>query len=627
MTYSHKPRRTGLVRLWTWSLAGLALLLPWVTWWIPQKPEELALASAQAELQLLLPGLELEVRRLADDLIGDEFAANRVFQSALNANGALLHFPQRQAPLVLDHMGRETAAFGWYRDGLEQIANPEVALLALQEAAKSCPEDSIGLALQIDLARIPLLQETGEKEFAVELLERWLNLAQDSWTLRGRPASLILAYRLLEIEEGAANPERVGILRAKIRQNLLSGRWPLSEQEVRMELSFLAPAEEGQLSAEVEARLARDLGYRQLLQSLPAKVPSGVTVLDGELVLIADVNRSRAVVYPVDVVHSLAEQRLQSRLGADSSFVLASVESMSESPSGLSAFVGANAVGLPGWQIRLHDVESYIRPIRRQQQWMFAGACFFSLALIALLMIGRRMFARDQLLQQTRSDFLAGVSHELRTPAASLSMLAENLLEERVSGKERLQEYYRSMQRDARRLEMLVADVLDLSRMERGKFSIELEKGSLVAVIKELVQQQRPRYEDAGISIALNYEPDFPEIEIDAFAVERACANILENIRRYAAGGGVAEISILRAKGHGLVVTICDRGPGIPESWQQRVLEPYERLPSTESMAAGAGLGLALVKAVMVAHGGSVSVANRTDGNGACFRLEFPSNE
>ena len=605
----------------------MAFLLPFGAWWIPLKPEELALASAQAELQLLLPGLELEIRRLADDLVGDEFASDRIFASALDATGALLQLPQRQEPMVLDHMGGGTAAFGWYRDGLEQIANPEEALLSLKEAAKLCPEDSVGLALQIDLARVSLLQGTGEREFAVELLERWLGLAQDNWTLRGRPAGLVLAYRLLEMEESSANQDRAGLLRATIRQNLLSGRWPLSEEDVRMELSFLAPAEGGQLSDEVETLLARDLGYRRLLQSLPAQVESGARVLAGELVLIANVNRGRAVVYPVEAVHSLAEERLQSRLGVDSSFVLEDVDSMSESPSGLSAFLGANAVGLSGWEIQLDDVGSYIRPIRRQQQWMFAGACIFSLALIALLMIGRRMFARDQLLQQTRSDFLAGVSHELRTPAASLSMLSENLLEERVSGRERLQEYYRSMRRDARRLEMLVADVLDLSRMERGKFSIELKKASLVAVVEDLVQQQRPRYEDAGISIALDYESDLPEIEMDAFAVERASANILENIRRYAAGGGVAEISIRRGNGQVLVVTICDRGPGIPDSWQQRVFEPYERLPNTENMAAGAGLGLALVKAVMVAHGGSVSAGNRTDGNGACFRLEFPSDE
>lgn len=605
----------------------MAFLLPFGAWWIPLKPEELALASAQAELQLLLPGLELEVRRLADDLVGEEFASDRIFESALDATGVLLQLPQRQEPMVLDHMGGGTAAFGWYRDGLERIANPEEALLSLEEAAKLCPEDSVGLALQIDLARVSLLQETGEREFAVELLERWLGIAQDNWTLRGRPAGLVLAYRLLEMEESSANQDRAGLLRATIRQNLLSGRWPLSEEDVRMELSFLAPAEGGQLSDEVETLLARDLGYRRLLQSLPAQVESGARVLAGELVLIANVNRNRAVVYPVEAVHSLAEERLQSRLGVDSSFVLEDVESMSESPSGLSAFLGANAVGLSGWEIQLHDVGSYIRPIRRQQQWMLAGACIFSLALLALLMIGRRMFARDQLLQQTRSDFLAGVSHELRTPAASLSMLSENLLEERVSGKERLQEYYRSMRRDARRLEMLVADVLDLSRMERGKFSIELEKASLVAVVEDLVQQQRPRYEDAGISIGLDYDSDLPEIEMDAFAVERACANILENIRRYAAGGGVAEISIRRGNGQGLVATICDRGPGIPDSWQQRVFEPYERLPNTESMAAGAGLGLALVKAVMVAHGGSVSAGNRTDGNGACFRLEFPTDE
>jgi len=598
-----------------------------MTWWIPQNPEDLAMASAQAELQILLPRLEVELRQLADDLLRDRYSTGRVFESALDSDGMILQKPERQEPVVLDYMGNGTAAFGLYRDGLEQTANPEKALLSFQEAASLCPEEATGLALQIDLAQVPLLRAMGKVDQSTALLEKWLSLAIDSWTLRGRPVKLILAYRLLEILEESEDSEASGKIRATIRQNLLSGRWPLSEQEVRLELSFLGPSEGGQPTEKEEDLLSQELGFRRLLQTMPRKPTPGATTLDEKLVLLVSMNRRMAAAFPIEYVQSVAEQRLRMIMGEDNPFSLSSLNEIQESPAGPSAFLTAKAVGLSGWQVYLEGTEMYLSPIQSQQRWMFIGAISLSLSFVAIMLIGRRMFARERLLQQTRSDFLAGVSHELRTPAASLAMLSENLLEERVSGKERLQEYYQSMRQDARRLEMLVADVLDLSRMERGKFSIELKNGSLVQVVQDLVGHQRRRFQDAGITLNLTFDASLPEIEMDFFAVERACANILENVRRYAATGKVAEIQIRHMKNSRILLSICDRGPGIPESWMERIFEPYERLPSAERMAVGAGLGLALAKAVMQAHGGSISVANRSDGRGACFQLEFPCDE
>lgn len=622
---SPKLRREGLVHLWTWSLGGMACLLPLVTWGSQRDPEEAAMVAAQAEMQLLLPRLEQGIGQLEDQLFADRGNATWLYRSALDETGSLVQPPVGQVPHALDQEGLSSVAYGWYREGMQQLAQPQEALLTLEEAARLCPADGPGLALQVDLARAALLQELGRAMEAEDLLQAWVTKSEAVWTLGQRPVGLMLGYRLLEIYEGLDEGSAAAQMRASLRQKLLAGHWPLAEEEIRRELRFLAPQEGSSLSAKEEEALGRDLSYRRLLQSLPGSFLPGATVLEKQAVLMVDRQSRQVVVYPLVEVETQAMAALQSIMGERSSFALVSLRSEETPGLGPTTFLAGTSLGLPGWQIHLRDLGSFADPIRGEQRWMLLGVILLSFALLVLLVLGRRMFAREQLLQRTRNDFLAGVSHELRTPAASLAMLSANLLEERVTSEEKRQEYYRSMRRDARRLEMLVADVLDMSRMERGKFSIDLQLGDLGSVVKALVEEQSPRLRDAGIEVILEMEESLPEIMLDAFAVERACANLLENVRRYAVKGGQVAVRLKKNEAS-VALTVSDQGPGIPEAWRHRIFEPYERLPSTERLAAGAGLGLALVKAVMVAHGGEVTVSAGSGGQGACFRLEFPTD-
>jgi signal transduction histidine kinase len=108
----------------------------------------------------------------------------------------------------------------------------------------------------------------------------------------------------------------------------------------------------------------------------------------------------------------------------------------------------------------------------------------------------------------------------------------------------------------------------------------------------------------------------------DERLLRRALRNLLENARRY--GGGTVELSVQRAAAGRAEVLVCDRGPGVPEAWRERIFEAFFRLPGHAEREGGVGLGLALVRQIALAHGGSV-VCEPRPGGGSCFRLVLPA--
>nr|MBC8327823.1 HAMP domain-containing histidine kinase [Planctomycetota bacterium] len=203
------------------------------------------------------------------------------------------------------------------------------------------------------------------------------------------------------------------------------------------------------------------------------------------------------------------------------------------------------------------------------------------------------------------------------------ALLAGNLAEGRGVEPARLQEYYLTLQRDANRLQRLVADVLDVSRLERNSFRVEPQPTDPAALLRQAAAEHAPRLADAGLELRLALSEPLPETALDPGAVERALANLLENARKYASDGGVVELRA-EADDQELRVVVEDRGPGIPAALRERVFRPFERGPAENGLAAGAGLGLALVRETLLAHGGSVELAGGADGAGARFTLRFP---
>jgi len=250
-----------------------------------------------------------------------------------------------------------------------------------------------------------------------------------------------------------------------------------------------------------------------------------------------------------------------------------------------------------------------------------------ALLVVAVLTAGAglatfRALRRERRLAELKSAFVANVSHELRTPLASILMLAENLEAGRVADEPGRARYHALIRREAERLRRLVADVLDFSRLERGK-GLELrrealEVGALAAGLREeaLAWAQR-----AGFDLALDVQPAVGRVEVELDALRRCVVNLLENARKHSGEGG-ATLSLHVARGE-LVVAVEDAGRGVPEEARVRVFDPFTRLERDDG-AAGTGLGLAIVREIARAHGGDVALRPGAGGRGARFELRLP---
>jgi two-component system sensor histidine kinase KdpD len=222
--------------------------------------------------------------------------------------------------------------------------------------------------------------------------------------------------------------------------------------------------------------------------------------------------------------------------------------------------------------------------------------------------------------ERLRNSLLSSVSHDLRTPLSVITGSASALLEsESALTPAARRDLIETVHEEALRLNRLVRNLLDMTRLESGAVRVAKEwqeiEGVVGAALSRLDDQLR------GRNVDVRFPPDLPLVPIDAVLVEQVFINLLENAAKYSPKGSSIEIRA-HPDEHNLVVEIADRGPGIPEDLVGKVFEKFYRLPR-EPGGGGAGLGLAICRGIVEAHGGRVWAENR-DGGGTVFRFTLP---
>lgn len=224
-------------------------------------------------------------------------------------------------------------------------------------------------------------------------------------------------------------------------------------------------------------------------------------------------------------------------------------------------------------------------------------------------------------LDRARSMFVATVSHELRTPLTAIRGFSE-LLEARAFPREEIVRIAGILRRETERMARTVSDLLDLSRLERG-LDIALCRAPVrmdaaLAGLADLFQQSA-----AAHPLVLDCAPDLPAVHADPDALDRVLKNLVSNAVKYAPRG--SGIRVRARAGSGVAeITVEDDGPGIPPEAIGHVFEPFYRAPGTRTTARGAGLGLAVVKALVEAHGGAIAIASEVGrGTRVTFTLPF----
>jgi signal transduction histidine kinase len=226
-------------------------------------------------------------------------------------------------------------------------------------------------------------------------------------------------------------------------------------------------------------------------------------------------------------------------------------------------------------------------------------------------------------LSALKSEFVSSVSHELRTPLTSIQMFAETLLTRKVKTPKKRDEYLRIIQGESERLTRLINNVLDFAKIERGIKQYTLKPTNVKTVLEGVLKSLGYQFEERGFHVTSRLPKGLPLVDADQDAVEEAVINLLSNAMKYSGKGRRIQVTMKAEKGS-IAITVKDQGIGIPEAELPNIFEKFYRArEGTAKYSAGAGLGLALVKHIMDAHGGEVKVQSKM-GKGSSFTLLFP---
>ena len=221
--------------------------------------------------------------------------------------------------------------------------------------------------------------------------------------------------------------------------------------------------------------------------------------------------------------------------------------------------------------------------------------------------------------EQMRSSLLSAVSHDLRTPLASITGAASSLLSHSDSfDPATRRELLESIADEAERLERLVSNLLEMTRLESGAAEVRRDWHSLEEIVgAALTRLDRPL---RGRPVAARLPPGLPLVLVDDVLLQQVFINLLENAVKYTPAGSPVEIAAWQDGGE-IRIDVMDRGPGFTSGEEIRVFEKFYR--GKADSASGAGLGLAICRAIVTAHGGTIEGVNRA-GGGAVIRIRLP---
>ena len=220
-----------------------------------------------------------------------------------------------------------------------------------------------------------------------------------------------------------------------------------------------------------------------------------------------------------------------------------------------------------------------------------------------------------------KSEFIASASHELRTPLTSVQMGIHLLLEEPAGAlTDRQQEILQICREDINRLDRLMRALLDLSKIESGEAAPVRAVVRTPSLVRDAVEGLRLQVESRGIRLEVDAPPDLPPVSVDRGQIERVIANLITNATRATPAGGSISVSAIRRGDH-VAISIADTGAGIPRDYLATIFEPFVQVPGGSS--GGAGLGLAISRRIVEAHGGQLSVQSEP-GKGSTFTFTVP---
>jgi two-component system phosphate regulon sensor histidine kinase PhoR len=226
-------------------------------------------------------------------------------------------------------------------------------------------------------------------------------------------------------------------------------------------------------------------------------------------------------------------------------------------------------------------------------------------------------------LEKVRSDFVANASHELKTPISAIRGLSETIIDDPNISGENLGRFVERIRQQSIRLELIVKDLLHLSRFDSSNKESNLARIKLSELITALLQTNVENARDAGVILDLDIQDESAQVLGETEAIDQLLTNLVDNAIKYTGEGGKVTVH-LKSVGQMASIEVQDSGIGISPEETARIFERFYRVDRARSRdVGGTGLGLAIVKHIAQAHNGTVSVHSQL-GKGTTFTVQIP---
>lgn len=279
----------------------------------------------------------------------------------------------------------------------------------------------------------------------------------------------------------------------------------------------------------------------------------------------------------------------------------------------------------PSWTVEIYQIDPHFFEslITGRQSFYIYALITVMLAMIFGAIMTTRMMSRELELARMKSDFVSTVSHEFRSPLTSIRQLAEMLQSGRVLSDERRKRYYDVILEQSERLSLMVGNILDLARIDEQRFNLEYEQVDMKQLLNSIVVRARQQGGEEEIPIGLNIDDNLPPVFVDPGAITHIMTNLIDNAIKYSSERPKVTIAA-HADHHNIVITVEDQGVGIPKGETEKVFERFYRTGDEFTRKVkGSGLGLALVRELVYAHGGTIKLSSEPH-KGSTFTIRLP---
>ena len=510
-------------------------------------------------------------------------------------------------PFPTTEVEASQAVFG-DAESLEFVqGQPQQAVDAYEKLAES-KNAAIRAGALMRLARV--LRRLGRGQDARAAYERLEGVGAN---VAGAPAELVARHALCELGAGDAEA---------LRKDLLAGRWDLSRVQFefywseaeRISKHRASPPDDVVALAEIAELVwndrRRDPNERGQDTVWIRDRPFFLMWRGGAARRVVLVSKPETVLTPIaaaeDVICAAADREGRLLAGEKNRMDRAAVRTAAENQLPWTLYVtGARSVRESGMLVR--------------QRFLMLGIGVMVLFLIAGTYFIARAIRREMEVSRLQSDFVSAVSHEFRSPLTSMRQLSEILALGRVPSEERRQIYYETLVKEAQRLQRLVEALLNFGRMEAGGRQYQFEEMDASALVTRVVAE----FESNG-RIELIGAGESCKIDADAEALSVALRNLVDNALKYSPEDKPVWIE-WSSENQFVAIRVRDKGAGIAESEMKKIFQKFVRgTAAAAGNVKGTGVGLAMVRHIVAAHGGQIQVASRS-GEGSTFTMLLPA--